>query len=266
MGAWQPASAAVAEAFARAPGEVEFQLDAGKVHTPQGWRDLKAACFAKRPLGDPAGVEDWEQRDLPAVTARTLFAAVESIEEFQKRLRPQAARLGVTDPAAVHTLGDGAEWIWNAADSHFPGGPQTLDVWHGTEPVGDASKKLYGEGTPEAEASYERGRQALLAKGWAGVCDYGAEELAAGDTPQRRGVLDELTGYFAKHTRRVDYRSRLAEGRAIGSGLVEGNIKTLGLRLKARGARWRVENVDKMAGLCCLRHSTFWDAYWRSPN
>jgi hypothetical protein len=34
----------------------------------------------------------------------------------------------------------------------------------------------------------------------------------------------------------------------------------LGLRLKARGARWRVENVDKMAGLCCLRHSTYWES------
>jgi len=73
-------------------------------------------------------------------------------------------------------------------------------------------------------------------------------------------------GYFATHRHRLGYRERLAEGRPIGSGLVEGAAKTLGLRLKARGARWLEGNVDKMAGLCCLRHSTFWDAYWTSRN
>ena len=93
-----------------------------------------------------------------------------------------------------------------------------------------------------------------------------AEELAKGDTPERRGVLQGMMGYFAKHSNRLGYKQRLAEGRPIGSGMVEGGAKTLGLRLKARGARWRVENVDKMAGLCCLRHSTYWNAYWESAN
>jgi hypothetical protein len=83
-----------------------------------------------------------------------------------------------------------------------------------------------------------------------------AAELARGDTPERRAALEGLTGYFAKHVGRLDYRARLAEGRAIGSGLVEGGAQTIGLRWKARGARWRVENVDNVAGLCCLRHST----------
>jgi hypothetical protein len=39
------------------------------------------------------------------------------------------------------------------------------------------------------------------------------------------------------HIGRLDYRSRLAGGRAIGSGLIEGRVKTLGLRLNARGGR-----------------------------
>ena len=122
------------------------------------------------------------------------------------------------------------------------------------------------EGTAAAAASFEHGKAALLDRGWPGVCAYVGEELAAGDTPERRAALEDLLGYFAKHVGRLDYRSRLAEGRAIGSGLVEGNIKTIGLRLKARGARWQVANVDKMAGLCCLRQSTYWEAYWQSPN
>ena len=48
-----------------------------------------------------------------------------------------------------------------------------------------------------------------------------------------------MMNYFVVHLNRLDYRGRLASGEAIGSGAVEGAAKTLGLRLKARGARWR---------------------------
>jgi hypothetical protein len=266
MAAWQPQSETVAETFAKAVGEMEFTMDAGKANTLTGWRDIKIAIFAKRPLGEPATVAEWATRTLPKVTARTMMAAIEPIEIFAKRLRPLATHLGVTDPAQVYSLGDGAEWIWNAADLCFPGGLQGLDVFHGHEHIGDASKALYGEGTSEAQSSFERGRDLLLAEGWRGVCDHVAEELAKADDAKRRCILEELLGYFAKHTTRLGYRQRLAEGRPIGSGMVEGGAKTLGLRLKARGARWRVENVDKMAGLCCLRHSSYWNAYWQSVN
>ena len=51
-------------------------------------------------------------------------------------------------------------------------------------------------------------------------------------------------------------------GNAIGSGVVEGWAKTLGLRLKARGARWRLNNVQAMAALGCVANSDQWEAYW----
>ena len=55
---------------------------------------------------------------------------------------------------------------------------------------------------------------------------------------------------------------RMRQTRAIGSGQVEGKAKTLGLRLKARGARWLKRNVLAMASLVCVRHSSQWEAYW----
>ena len=69
-----------------------------------------------------------------------------------------------------------------------------------------------------------------------------------------------------KHTNRLHYAERLQVGRAIGSGAVEGKAKTLGLRLKARGARWRKANVPAMASLVCVRHSTNWASYWKSRS
>ena len=42
-----------AEAFARADGDLEMQIDAGKVNTREGWRDVKVAVFARRTPGEP---------------------------------------------------------------------------------------------------------------------------------------------------------------------------------------------------------------------
>jgi hypothetical protein len=46
------------------------------------------------------------------------------------------------------------------------------------------------------------------------------------------------------------------------NGAAEGQAKTLGLQLKARGARWNRAYVQPMASLVCVRHSKHWDAYW----
>ena len=114
----------------------------------------------------------------------------------------------------------------------------------------------------EQQKSYERGREQLLNKGWQGICNYVAEELGKADTPERRLSLEGLMGYFSKHVGRLNYCEELSSGLVIGSGMVEGNVKTIGLRLKARGARWKVVNVGRMAALISLRQSSYWHEYW----
>ena len=71
-----------------------------------------------------------------------------------------------------------------------------------------------------------------------------------------------MLGYFVSHIGRLGYAGRLAAGEAIGSGVVEGAAKTLGLRLKARGARWRHTNARAMAALICCRHTDQWERFW----
>ena len=88
-----------------------------------------------------------------------------------------------------------------------------------------------------------RMRSRFVGEGWVGRCVcVGGRIVGRGGGRRgcdlRRKATEKLLGYFAKHTKRLNYRERLASGRAIGSGVVEGQAKTLGLRLKARAARW----------------------------
>ena len=105
----------------------------------------------------------------------------------------------------------------------------------------------------------------LLSRGWHGVCAWVGELLTvddAGEQQRRRKYTEKVIGYFVKHVGRLNYRAHLAAGQPIGSGVVEGQAKTLGLGLKRRGARWNRVNVRPMASLVCVRHSAQWSAYW----
>ncbi len=263
---WQASETGSAEAFHAAEGGWEFTIDAGKVNTREkGWRDLKIAVAQKRPTAKPATPAQWESRVLPEPTARVMWADITKSERFRRTWRSRLGRLGLKAPAQLHVLGDGASWIWKATGRALTGCRQTLDVYHACEHLATAGKRLYGDATPEAAAFLERGRKVLLNEGWNGVCRLVGEELAASDTPKRRAALDRLVNYFVAHLNRLDYRGRLANGDAIGSGAVEGAAKTLGLRLKARGARWRHKNAKAMAALVCCRHTGQWDLFWARP-
>ena len=127
----------------------EVQTDAGKVNTTTGWRDLKVLAFTKRPLGKPARPEEWDTRILPGPNARMVFTDIEEIEVFRQDWRKWADQLGIGSGAALTLLGDGAEWIWNAAEAQFPGcetGTRYLSCTLLNMSGQQTAKKMYGEG------------------------------------------------------------------------------------------------------------------------
>lgn len=267
MASFQPQDAATATAFAKCAGDVEFAVDAGKANTrEEGWKDLKMAVISKREAGPSATPEQWADDRLPAATMVVAFAMIAASKVFRRMWRPALKKLGVTAFATVQALGDGAEWIWNSVQGTLTGCIETLDVFHANQRVSQCAQAVFGDGTAEAKTAFERGRGLLLSDGWAGVCVWVAELLSVEDEAlreRRRPATEKLLAYFAPHKERLAYRDLLSKGRAIGSGAVEGQAKTLGLRLKARGARWRKKNVRAMASLVCVRHSAQWNAYWQ---
>ena len=263
MQRWQSEEEATPRNFAKASGDLEFTVDAGKAHTrEEGWKDLKIAAFQKRPRAQAAGPAQWQSRVLPEPTARVAWAAIAPAARFCKGWRRWSGRLGVKQAGELYAVADGAGWIWRAVERVFTGSEQTLDIYHACTHIAKAGERLHGEGSAPAKAFLERGRALLLESGWEGITRLMAEEIEREDTPAKRVTLEKMLNYFAKHLPRLNYRRRLANGQAIGSGAIEGWAKTLGLRLKARGARWRKRNVTRMASLGCVRNSSQWPAYW----
>ena len=251
-----------AERFAAAKGAPEVAIDAGKVNTLTGWRDVKMAVIPRREPGEPAHPTEWDARGLPAPTIRTVVAAVEESEAFGDRVRAETDRLGVTTASDATVLADGGEWIWHLATMVLPLAAGVLDIYHAVEHVGAAVRAIWGD-TGDAEDRRSNGTAVLIADGKAGIERWIGESIGAVPGGESTDALVGLAAYLGNHPQHLDYAGRLARGQSIGSGQVEGAIKELvNLRLKRTGARWCAEHVGPLVELIALSDTPEWNDLW----
>lgn len=261
---WQANSFQATEKFAKSPGEIEFFTDGTCVNTMQGWKEMRVGVFSKRQRGEAATPDEWNQRKLPTVEARQVFAAIESADEFSARWPLVASRIGIRSRDRIDVVADGARWIWDRVSTYWPAAEGALDIYHALEHVATTAKALHGEGTPAAQQWNDAGRTALLAEGYVGIHGLIEQTRPIAVRAVQRNSLAALDAYFRPHqARRLNYAQRLAEGRVIGSGQVEGACKHwIGRRLKQSGARWHIHRVNRMATLCSLKYTNQWHSYW----
>lgn len=189
--------------------------------------------------------------------------AIETAEDFGRRIFAEAIRRGCRRAEKIIVLGDGAVWIWNLADEHFPGGVQIVDLYHAREHLSSIAKLLYGPGTPKAKA-------------WSEVR---SAELDAGDVekitsaiarlrPNTNALKDELrkaSAYFHTNADRMRYNRFRADSLFVGSGVVEAGCKTIiGRRLKQSGMRWTVRGANAIIALRCCDLSGRWESFWEN--
>ncbi|HEX4053054.1 MAG TPA: hypothetical protein VHX86_02200 [Tepidisphaeraceae bacterium] len=172
--------------------------------------------------------------------------------------------LGVGKEGSLSVIADGAKWIWEQAGLRLPraNASWVVDVYHVSEHLHDCGKRMLGEGGA-ARAWAEEKLTLLLEQSGPGLVRHIEELIGAKSKAERRDGLKKLLGYLSDNIDRMWHRQRLATGRPIGSGLIEGGCKTiLGARLKLNGARWSPRRAERMGSLRCLQYSDLWDSYW----
>jgi len=262
MGRWQRVEPVANAEFIKSEGEVEFTTDGTCVNTTDGWREMRVGIFAKRNQGECVHPDQWAERKLPKPHVSVAFAGIENKEMFRRHWGVRARQLDV-EHETISILADGAPWIWDAAMLEFDKRDEVLDIWHALEKISECGKVLYGAETKEYATWRDETTLELLWNGFALI----EKRLDKLDREQRNEAETEasriLRGYLERHATRLNYRRRLAKGKSIGSGQVEGACKNLiGRRLKQTGARWRVRRVNNMATLCAILYGNQWKMYW----
>ncbi len=225
----------------------------GPAHT----REAKLGCVFTQTRTDAKG---FPVRDPDSTT---FVGAIETAETFGERIYGEAVRRGLLCANRVVVLGDGAEWIRNLADLHFPQATLIIDLYHAREHVSQLCKSLFG--TDEKQIRQQRIR-------WWTYLDQGnvekilvqAQRNLPASTEAQKKAEAELH-YLEKNKDRMRYAEFRAQGLFVGSGVVEAGCKTvIGQRLKQSGMEWSLRGANAIITLRCIMKSNRFEDYWES--
>jgi hypothetical protein len=236
--------------------KAETEGRAGKVEgQPAHTREVKLGCVFTQTTTDAEG------RPVRDEDCTSYVGAIEPAEQFGLRLYTEVWRRGWSRAQKKVVLGDGAVWIWNLADQHFPGAIQIVDLYHARQHLWELSAKLF-PGDDKARKRWlapcldrlEKGKIEALG-GILSALQPSSEELA-------KAVRNEAE-YFRRNAKRMRYPGFRAQGLFVGSGVVEAGCKTvIGTRLKRSGMFWTVRGANAIVALRCCRLSRRFEDYW----
>jgi len=214
-----------------------------------GWREVKlGAVFAAPPRRKRQEKGKRKQRGKPDRGRARFFGDVMEAEAFGEQWYRWAEVMGLGRARRVIVLGDGAAWIWNQAQTHFPGAILIVDFYHALERLWTVAHAVWGEADPRA-ASWVRSAKAPLRRG-----DIPRVVALLRDLPARnnatRKIIEEAAGYYANNADRMRYRHFRRQGLFTGSGVVEAACKRIvAQRLKGTGMRWNLEGLRSILAL-----------------
>ena len=255
---------ALVDAFTKAAGEPEFYSDGLKINTTDGWREMRLNLLQKRERATPATPEQWKDRVLPEPSVRLASCCVADSRLTGAMWKQWSRRLGLQDSGELSVLGDGAPWIWEQARLRLsPDAQWCVDIYHVSEHLHACGKAMFGEGAAAQSWAQERLTELIQLAGPRFIRQLD-ERIASCANADHVKAMTSLRTYLSGNRDRMWYAQRLAEGKAIGSGAIEGACKKIGGRLKLNSARWRTRRAERFGALLCLEYTDQLATYWRS--
>jgi len=228
-------------------GKIEGQ----RAHT----RECKLGCVFTQTRVDDEG------KPMRDPESTTYTGAIETAEEFGLRLYTEAWRRGWEWATLRMVIGDGAIWIWNLADLHFPGAIQIVDLYHARQHLWAVAALLF----PNHSAQQNRwivSAQRLLDQGRIESLVKRLRTIPS----EKDEVVQKLSleaEYFERNAPRMRYPEFRKLGLFVGSGVVEAGCKTvIASRLKCSGMFWTVDGANAIVALRCSLLNGRFENYW----
>jgi Uncharacterised protein family (UPF0236) len=222
---------------------------------PAHTRECKLGCVFTQTTWDKQG---YAIRD-PDSTTYT--GAIETAEEFGRRIYAEASRRGWSRALLKVVMGDGAEWIWNIAELHFPGAIQIVDLYHARQHLWEVARKLYPNDQVKQKA-WMKMHQKLLDRGKIEKLVDALRAIKSDNAEIEEKVRTEAD-YFERNRERMRYPKFRRQHLFVGSGVIEAGCKTvIAARLKRSGMFWTVRGANAIVALRCCQLNSEFENYW----
>jgi hypothetical protein len=225
---------------------------------PAHTREAKLGCVFTQTGWDEEG---FAIRD-PDSTTYT--GAIETAEEFGRRLYLEAWNRGWSHAVKKVVIGDGAEWIRNIAELHFPGAVHIVDLYHARQHLWDVARALHPNNPVSQKAWMKVHQKRLLDKGKIEKLVLALRSLLCAN-PEVAAKIRTEADYFEKNAERMRYPKFRRQHLFVGSGVIEAGCKTvIGTRLKQSGMFWTVRGANAILALRCCHLNGRFEDYWES--
>ena len=227
---------------------------------PAHTREAKLGCVFTQTAWDEEG---FAIRDPDSTT---YVGAIETAEAFGKRLYVEAWKRGWSRAEKKVVMGDGAEWIWNLAEQHFPGAVQIVDLYHARQHLWELIRKLHPNDEAKQKAWMRVHQKRLLDKGKIEKLVAAIASLHSSN-PEVAEKIRLEAAYFKRNADRMRYPEFRAQHLFVGSGVIEAGCKSvIGSRLKRSGMFWTVHGANAILALRCCHLNGRFEDYWEGRH
>ena len=232
----------------------------------KGKTDGQPAHTREAKLGCVFTQTAWDEEGFPIrdPDSTTYTGAIETAEEFGKRLYWEAWKRGWSRAQKKVVMGDGAEWIWNLAELHFPGAVQIVDLYHARQHLWELARKLYPNDEASQKAWIKAHQKRLLDKGKIEKLVLAIRSIHS-TNPEVADKIRTEADYFETNAERMRYPKFRKQHLFVGSGVIEAGCKTvIGSRLKQSGMFWTVRGANAILALRCCHLNGRFEDYWEA--
>jgi hypothetical protein len=229
----------------------------GKIEgQPAHTREVKLGCVFTPTTWDAEGYP------IRAPDSTTYTGAVETAEEFGRRLDREAEKRGGSRALLRVVRGDGAEWIWNLAALHFPDAIHMVDLYHARQHLWELARRLYPNDEGKQRAWMHAHQKRLLDKGKIEKLVGVLRTLPSSNAEVAAKIRPEAD-YFERNAERMRYPQFRRQHLFVGSGVIEAGCKTVvASRLKRSGMFWTVRGANAILALRCSYLNGHFEDYW----
>ena len=223
----------------------EPRAKAGQPKEPhEDWRDVKCLVWFEAeevPLALQTGRDRSKtaRQEVPRRAVRKEYACdITDTTQFGELLWATGCQRQADRCARLVFLGDGAPWIWNLVQTHFPHAIQIVDWYHAEEHLENVARAAFATDVRQQETWLKNAKQAL----WEGRVEdvIRACQALADDCEEAA----KNVSYFSNHAERMRYDRFRQQGLVISSGVIESGCKQIVTqRLKLPGAQWLVDGA-----------------------